>query len=359
MAKTSSVVREDAELIVTQMGDELKQLSGTTMLVTGSGGFLLSYLLDVVAQFNDSGIGEPCRVVAVDNFISGVPERLEHLSNRSDMEFVVHDVTKPLKVNQRIDWVIHGASIASPTFYRAFPLETIAVNTDGTRHMLELARQGAGSMLYLSTSEIYGDPSVVPTPEEYFGNVSCTGPRACYDESKRLAETLCMTYYRLYGLPVKIVRPFNVYGPGQRLDDKRIMPDLMSAALDGEPLVLFSNGTATRSFCYVRDAIKAMLFVLLSSANGESFNVGNDQEEISIAELAERISKVAAPPRLPVKYLTSSDVHYLTDNPQRRCPELHKLKALAPWQPEVELDEGLARTLASYRELAAEAVVCK
>ena len=194
-------------------------------------------------------------------------------------------------------------------------------------------------------------PDEIPTTEDYRGNVSCTGPRACYDESKRLGETLCMTYFRLHATPVKIMRPFNVYGPGQRLDDLRIIPDLMSAALAGRPIVLLSDGRATRSFCYVRDAAVAMLLALVSDANGEIFNVGNDAE-ISIGRLAEVMADVAAPPRLPVEYRVSPERDYLTDNPQRRCPDLTRLRTRLEWRPEVGLAEGLARTLRSYREVA-------
>jgi dTDP-glucose 4,6-dehydratase/UDP-glucuronate decarboxylase len=254
---------------------------------------------------------------------------------------------------------VHGASIASPVFYRRFPLETIDVNVTGTRLMLDLARNGARGLLYISSSETYGDPdpTSIPTPETYWGNVSFTGPRACYDESKRLAETICATYHRLYGTPVKIVRPFNVYGPGQRLDDGRIIPDLMSAALARRPLVLFSDGRATRSFCYVSDAIRAMLTVLLSGAEGEAYNIGNDTEEMSIGRVAECMSDVAGPPKLPVRYEASVDSNYLTDNPQRRCPDLTKLRRLKGWTPLVSVRDGLSRTLQSYQELAASTPV--
>ncbi len=162
--------------------------------------------------------------------------------------------------------------------------------------MLDLARdQQVRSLLYLSTSEIYGDPDAahIPTPEDYRGYVSCTGPRACYDESKRLAETLCATYYSLYQLPIKVVRPFNVYGPGQRLDDRRIVPDLISAAIERKSLVLLSDGTATRAFCYISDFITALWFILMSDANGEAFNVGNDEGETLIRQLADLVKQCA------------------------------------------------------------------
>lgn len=299
------------------------------------------------------GLNPPCRVLAVDNLRTGVPERLAHLQGSKEFRFLQHDVSVPLELDQPVDWIIHGASIASPTVYRRYPLETIDANVAGTRHMLELARQKrTRGMLYLSTSEIYGDPdpAFIPTPEEYRGNVSCTGPRACYDESKRLAETLCVIYAQLYGTPVKIVRPFNVYGPGQRLDDGRIIPDLMSAAVCREPIVLFSDGRASRSFCYITDAVRAMWYVLLSEKPGEIFNVGNDQKEVTIRELAEELRRIAGPPWLEIEHRVSVDQQYLTDNPQRRCPDLTKLCSQFPWQPKVPLAEGLGRTLQSYRE---------
>lgn len=228
--------------------------------------------------------------------------------------------------------------------------------------MLELTRRtdyrrtnsrhtGVRSIVYISTSEIYGDPEprFIPTSEDYRGSVSCTGPRACYDESKRLAESLCSIYRNLYATPVKVIRPFNVYGPGQRLDDRRIVPDLISAALERRPLVLYSDGCATRSFCYVSDFIRAMFFILLSSADGEAFNVGNDEREISMSDFARELSRVAGPLSLEVIHETSKDPQYLTDNPQRRCPNLTKLRTFFPWQPKVGLTEGLRRTLLSYQ----------
>lgn len=353
MARNGPIISEDVDSIVHALGSRLPRLAGSTLLVTGASGFLCSYFVDTVAALNERGLDPPCHVIAVDNLRTGVPERLAHLESRSDISFLRRDVILPLDIDQHVDWIIHGASVASPMFYRRFPLETIDVNVTGTRRMLELARRdGIKGLLYLSTSEIYGDPApdFIPTPENYRGFVSCTGPRACYDESKRLAETLCLNYYRLFGVPVKIIRPFNVYGPGQPIEDGRIIPDLMKAALRRDPIQLFSDGRATRAFCYVSDAITAMWFVLLSDANGEVFNVGNDQQETSISTLAQQMREVAGPPSIPIELHSSTDPHYLTDNPRRRCPDLTKLRAAFPWEPKVSLAEGLARTLRSYTE---------
>ncbi len=348
-----SVIAEDVERILQDLPDPARTLAGTTVLITGGAGFLCSYLVETLAALNDRGSAAPCRVLALDNLLTGVPRRLAHLAGRSDVVFLEHDVTRPFPVEGRIDWIIHGASIASPTFYRRHPLETIDANVSGTRRMLDLAReQGARGILCLSSSEIYGDPDAasIPTPESYHGNVSCTGPRACYDESKRLSETLCATYARTFATPVKVVRPFNVYGPGQRLDDGRIIPDLMTAALGRKPIVLFSDGRATRAYCYVSDAVRAIWHILFGGAAGEAFNVGNDQRETSVRDLAETLRAVAGPPELVIEHRTSADQHYLTDNPQRRCPDLRKLRAHFPWRPQISLADGLERTLRSYRE---------
>jgi dTDP-glucose 4,6-dehydratase/UDP-glucuronate decarboxylase len=341
------IILEDAEWIYARYGDRLSPLAGSRILLTGASGFLCAYLTDLLATWGKLKL----KVVAVDNFIATSRERLAHLAKSPAVELLTHDVTEPIELDGTIDYVIHGASIASPVYYRRFPLETIKVNVEGTRKMLELARAvQAKSVLFLSSSEIYGDPdpSFIPTSEDYNGNVSCTGPRACYDESKRLGETLCATYFRLYATPVKTIRPFNVYGPGQRLDDQRIIPDLVSAVLKGGPIKLFSDGRPTRSFCYARDFAAALLLVLLSSENGEAFNIGND-EEISIRTAAETVAEslgTAAP--LKVEYTVSDDCDYLTDNPNRRCPNLAKIRSRLGWSPEVKFREGIARTIRSY-----------
>jgi nucleotide sugar dehydrogenase len=353
MSKVSSIVREDAARIVDCMGETLRPLEGSTFLITGACGFLGSFLLDTMAEFNRRA-KIPCHVIAVDNFKSGLPTRVEHLQNERGFSFVTHDVSKPIPVSEPVHYIFHGASVASPTFYRQYPLETIDVNVNGTKHLLERTRRGdVRSMLFMSTSEIYGDPTpdAIPTKEDYRGFVSCTGPRACYDESKRLGETLCANYFRQYGTPVKVIRPFNVYGPGQRLDDLRIIPDLMTSALAGGPLVLLSDGRAKRAFCYVRDFIWANLEIMLRGENGEAYNVGNDEEELSMLEVAERMAD-AVTPRPSIQYQKSADVHYLTDNPQRRCANLTKLRTLlSHWSPEVSLREGLKRTFDSHREV--------
>jgi dTDP-glucose 4,6-dehydratase/UDP-glucuronate decarboxylase len=345
------IVQEDIEDICRRVGEPLHALANASLLVAGGGGFLPSYFLDVVAYANEFLLEHPCRLLCVDNFITGVPARVEHLRDRPYFHFLHHDITQPLATDEPIDYVIHGASIASPPVYRKYPLQTVDVNVLGTRNLLELSHQKrVRSFLYMSSSEVYGDPpaSAIPTTETYRGNVSPLGPRACYDESKRLAEALCMIYFHEYGVPVKVVRPFNVYGPRLRLDDGRIIPDLLREALQGKPLTLYSDGKATRSFCYIGDAVTASLLLLLSAHNGEVFNVGNDQE-LSIESLAREVIAVVGE-RLEVRFGRHTDAQYLADSPRRRCPDLTKIKRAIGWAPVTGLHEGLQRTVQWYRE---------
>jgi dTDP-glucose 4,6-dehydratase/UDP-glucuronate decarboxylase len=344
-----SVVEEDVAQICDQLGDALQRMGGKTLLVAGAGGFLPSYFLDVMSYANDHVLSDPCRLVAVDNHSTGLAERTAHLRERTDLRFIEHDITQPIAIDIHIDYIIHGASIASPPVYRRFPLETLDVNSNGTKHLLEMAKStGAESVLYLSSSEIYGDPTEgnIPTPESYRGNVSCTGPRACYDESKRLAETLCGIYHREYDVPVKVVRPFNVYGPGLRLDDQRIIPDFVRNALAGDPIVIFSDGKATRSFCYISDAVAAMLLVLLNGENGEAYNVGNPEEH-SVEQVAALVTTVAGGSG-GIRFEHSPDPDYTVDNPVRRVPDLTKITDALDWEPSIPLDEGLRRTMRWY-----------
>ncbi len=319
-------------------------LEGRTLLVTGAAGFVCAHILDAVARLNDRVLDKPCRVVAVDSLRLADAERVAHL-RRPDFLWLRRDVRMSLRVPGPVDYVIHGASISSPPVYRRYPLETIEVNVDGTRNALELARRKKSrSFLCISTSEIYGEPDEIPTPETCLGNISCTGPRACYGESKRLSETLAMAYWRTFGLPVKTVRLFNFYGPGQRLDDGRIVPDLMKAAVARKPVVLRGEEDTTRAFCYVADGVGGMLLALLSRHDGEAFNIGNMGEEVTIREVARMVARAAG--GLPVRQLPARkrDPEYSTDAPRRRCPDIRKAKRLLGYRPRTSMKEGLERT---------------
>ncbi|MCH8196001.1 MAG: NAD-dependent epimerase/dehydratase family protein [Chloroflexi bacterium] len=346
------VVTEDLESICRRVGGPLDQLAGRTVLVTGAAGFLGGYIVNAMLHANDTRFSEPCRVVCLDNLQTGTEPRLAAWEGRDDVVLLRQSATEPIELDEHVDYVVHAASIASPPTYRRYPLETIDVNVGGTRNLLELARRHeAANFLHLSSSEVYGDPDpeYIPTPETYWGNVSFTGPRACYDESKRLSETLCTIYHDRFGVPVTVVRPFNVYGPTIRLDDGRIIPDLVSRAVAGQPLVLYSDGTATRSFCYVADFVTAVLLLLVRpDSGGEAFNVGND-EEVSIYQVAQLMQEVSGGSG-GIEFQQSKESNYTSDNPQRRCPDLAKIKATVPWRPEVSLREGLTRTVRWHHE---------
>lgn len=351
MLKMSPIIREDIENVYEALKDQLGKIGGSSWLISGGAGFLGSYFLDLLSFCNERVFDRPCRVICLENFISGTPARIQHLKDDKYIHVIKADIVKPLQLTGPFDYIIHAASIASPTFYRKYPLETIEANVLGLKNLLDLGRtRSLKSFLYFSTSEVYGDPSPgnIPTPEHYNGNVSCIGPRACYDESKRLGETLAVNYYRQYGLPVKIVRPFNVYGPGLKLDDKRVIPDFFSDALMRKKIAILSSGRDTRSFCYVSDAITGFMAALLSQYNGEVFNVGNDELEIDIKSLALLVAGLVG--ETAVEFKRSTEADYLTDNPRRRCPDLSKARALLNYGPAVSLESGLKRTLTWYKE---------
>lgn len=339
------LIAADLQSVIDSNRSILPMFDGEGVLVAGGAGFLGAYFVDLLAAWNESGARQPCQIYCLDTFITGLPKRLAHLGGRPYFHMIKQSVAGPIPAEIRAGYVLHFASIASPTFYRKYPIETIDSNVAGTRNLLEYSlRNRAKSMLFLSTSEIYGDPPAdrVPTKEDYRGNVSCTGPRACYDESKRLGETLCVNFFRSKGVPVKIARPFNVYGPGLRIDDKRVIPDMFSGAFFSKEIVLLSDGTPSRSFCYVTDALDGFVKILLSGHNGESFNVGNDTEEISMRRLAETVASLFND-EIRIVFGSSPEHDYLTDNPQRRCPDLSKIRELTGYRPRVGTREGLAR----------------
>lgn len=358
----AAVVRDDLDSICSQLSDEFRVLSGRSLLVTGGAGFLGHYLVQAPLHWNHHfrGDSEPIHVTVCDNFLRGVPQWLERWRDDAHLELLTHDITRPLPEDVREpDFVIHAASVASPTFYRKHPIETMDANVTGVRLLLDhcLGRMEGGrpveGFLFFSSSEIYGDPdpSNIPTPETYRGQVSCTGPRACYDESKRFGETLCVNFARVHGVPVRIVRPFNNYGPGLGIQDRRVIPDFARDILEGRDVVLLSDGSPTRTFCYVSDAIVGYYRALVRGRPGESYNIGVEEPEVSMVELAERMADAASDLfgyRGSVQRQSSSDPEYLTDNPVRRCPDISKARSEIGYDPRVPLDDGLTRSLKWY-----------
>ena len=259
--------------------------------------------------------------------------------------FIQHDVIKPFEWDGPIDYIIHAAGIASPYYYRAYPLETLEVAITGTRNMLELADNKEARITFFSSSEIYGDPDPkhVPIAESYRGNVSCQGPRACYDESKRVGETLCYIFHTRNGTGTNVIRPFNVYGPGMQETDYRVLPNFANRIKAGLPLNVYGSGDQTRTFCYITDAIDGFLLIVIKGVPGEAYNIGNPTPEISIAELVKHIEIVLKRdiPHNIVEYPDS----YPADEPNRRCPDIKKARLQLGFEPEVSIDEGLRRFL--------------
>jgi UDP-glucuronate decarboxylase len=357
-----AVVRGDLEEICSRLDREFRALAGQDLLITGGAGFLGHYLVQAPLHWNrtEGGRGNPIRVTVCDNFLRGVPAWLKARRNDPNLELVEHDITRPLPGGTaKPDFILHAASVASPTYYRQYPIETMDANVTGVRLLLDHCRERgeAGDpvkgFVFFSSSEIYGDPDPdsIPTSESYRGLVSCTGPRACYDESKRYGETLCVNFSRVHGVPVKIVRPFNNYGPGLGIQDRRVIPDFARDILEGRDLVLLSDGSPTRTFCYVGDAVVGYYQTLVKGRAGEPYNIGVEAPEISMLELAERMAELGAELvgyRGTVTREASGDPEYLTDNPIRRCPDITKSRAELGYDPRVGLDEGLRRSLLWY-----------
>jgi dTDP-glucose 4,6-dehydratase/UDP-glucuronate decarboxylase len=347
---------KDARDVLSNLGELIKNFAGSKVLLTGAAGFLGSQFLHFFALLNDSNeLGKKCNIFAMDNFLRGKPAWLQPFTNREDIKILDADIISA-KFTEEYDYIIHAASIASPTFYRKFPIETMDANVIGLRNLLDHAvRYRPKSVLFFSSSEIYGDPDPfnIPTKETYRGLVSCTGPRACYDESKRYGETLCVMFHQVHNIPVKIVRPFNNYGPGLPLHDKRVLPDFFRDVLNGHDISMLSDGKATRTFCYISDAITGYLQALLSPYDGESFNIGSDSPEISMRDLADLVIKISGK-NLNVITTKSHDPNYLTDNPNRRCPDLTKSKELLNYIPKVSLENGLTRMLSYYLSISGQ-----
>jgi nucleoside-diphosphate-sugar epimerase len=357
----AELLESDLTALTDAAADEFRAMEGSNLLLTGGAGFLGYYLVQAALFWNRrSAKGRPVHLTVVDNYKRGAPDWLLALRGDPNLVLLEHDVRRPLPQGPReFHYIIHAAGIASPTYYRRFPIETMDTNIDGLRHLLEYARGRSASpepvqgFLFYSSSEIYGDPlpGNIPTPEDYRGNVSCTGPRACYDESKRYGETLCVNFARQYDLPVTMARPFNNYGPGLKITDRRVIPDYARDILAGRDIIMLSDGSPRRTFCYATDAIAGYYKVLVRGRPGEPYNIGVEQPEISMLELAERVTALG---RELFDYAgrvvrqASTEQDYLVDNPTRRCPDITKARTELGYDPSVGLAEGLRRALVWY-----------
>jgi len=309
------------------------------VLITGAAGFLGSHLCD---RF----IKEGYHVIGMDNLITGDLRNIEHLFKLEDFEFYHHDVSKFVHVSGDLHYILHFASPASPIDYLKIPIQTLKVGSLGTHNLLGLAKDKNARILIASTSEVYGDPTVHPQPEEYYGNVNTVGPRGVYDEAKRFQEAITMAYHTFHALETRIVRIFNTYGPRMRLNDGRVLPAFIGQALRGEDLTIFGDGSQTRSFCYVDDLIEGIYRLLLSDY-ALPVNIGNP-DEISIRDFAEEIVKLTG---------TKQKIVYRDlpkDDPKQRQPDITKAKQLLGWEPKISRSEGLKLTYEYFKSLPEE-----
>lgn len=345
---SNQLLESDVNEIAESLGPLAHEFAGKRILLTGARGFLGKYFSAVFLRLNSTVLRNPCEVIALDNFITAGGNGT--VLNDRNFAFVKHDVIKPFHPERKVDFILHAAGVASPAHYRKYPLETLKVATIGLENSLEIAKQHHAKILFFSSSEIYGDPDTghVPTKESYRGNVSCLGPRACYDESKRLGETLTRIYHEQYQVYGTIVRPFNVYGPGLTRNDYRVLPNFAARISDGKPLEVYGTGRQTRTFCYATDAIRGFLQVLVNGVPGEPYNIGNPDPEVSMVELADRVSAVTS---AKVEHqLSDYPDTYPADEPMRRCPDITKAKEQLGYSPTVGLDEGLKRFFGWARE---------
>ncbi|HBW73806.1 MAG: UDP-glucuronate decarboxylase [Candidatus Magasanikbacteria bacterium GW2011_GWA2_45_39] len=308
-----------------------------TILVTGGAGFIGSHLCEKLLEAGE-------RVLCLDNLFTGSRENILHLENHPQFQFIEYDIIEPFLTDDHIDQIYNLACPASPVHYQHNPVRTIKANTLGVINVLGLARKHNARILQASTSEVYGDPLEHPQKETYRGNVSCTGPRACYDEGKRCAEALCFDYHRMHGMEIKVVRIFNTYGPRMALRDGRVVSNFIMQALKNEPITIDGDGSQTRSFCYVDDLVNGFMQMMHTPASEHGpINLGNPHE-FTIKELAEKIIALTG---------SSSTLKYTgvfrEDDPMQRCPDIARAREMLEWKPDIELEEGLKKTIEYFK----------
>jgi len=349
-ARGISVIQEDLTAIV-NVPLKWEALAGATVLVTGAAGFLPAYMVETLLFLNRSLLTRPVRVIALVRNAVRARERFAAYLDRDDLKIIVQDVSAPLEFQEPFDYVIHAASQASPVYYRTDPVGTLAANVLGTHYLLTAAqRYAAKGFLFFSSGEIYGivKDGSASVAEHDGGFLDPTDVRSCYGESKRMGETMCIAWAQQFGVPARIVRPFHTYGPGMRLDDGRVFADFVRDILKGGPIVLQSDGSARRSFCYLADATLGFFTVLLNGTSGEAYNVANPEGECSIAELADRLAAEYRSEGMTVERRHRTDSTYVPSPILSTVPNVDKLKALG-WQTSWSIENGFRRTVDSYR----------
>lgn len=340
------IVREDIERIA-GAAIAWERFSGAAILITGASGFLPAYIVETLVFLNREVLSQPARVVALVRNRDNAAARFAELLERQEIELLVQDVCDPLPDSMRFDYVVHAASQASPKYYKVDPVGTLSANILGIRNLLTAAAaHPVQGLLYFSSGDVYGimADNMRIVGEKDYGSLDCTDVRACYGESKRMAETMCVAWAHQFGVPAKIVRPFHTYGPGMRLDDGRVFADFVRDIISGGPIVLHSDGSARRCFCYLADATEAFFRVLLQGASGEAYNVANPQAELSIAELAQRLGQKFG---VAVESRVRPNSNYLPSPIAAIHPAISKIESLG-WSARTGIEEGFGRTVGSY-----------
>jgi UDP-glucuronate decarboxylase len=347
----SKIIREDIEFIVSQDLD-WSMFQNATVLISGANGFLPAYLVETLLFLNESK-GANIKVVALVRDEEKALKKFQHHQHDPHLRFLVQDVCDPIDSDQigNIDFIIHAASLASPKFYGTDPVGTISPNVIGTANLLKLAKEkSVRGFLFFSSGEVYGEMTtdLIPTKETDFGYINPATVRACYGESKRLGETLCVAWHHQYGVPVKIVRPFHTYGPGMDLEDGRVFADFVSDILHNRDIVMKSDGKNTRAFCYLADATAGFFTVLLKGEPGQAYNVGFDKET-SIVELAEMLAGLFPEKNLKTIKMAAPVAGPTLNQVQRTCPDITKARSLG-WLPTTNIQDGFRRTILSYQQ---------
>lgn len=342
------ILGEDLELIVSA-DLPWEDFRNSTVLISGANGFLPAYMVETLLYLNtvrDLNI----KIIGLVRNKEKALVRFSQHKERNDLTFIVQDVCEPINCVDKIDYIVHAASQASPKFYGTDPVGTLSANTLGTYNLLQLARKNdVKSFLYFSSSEVYGqvDDSQIPTKENQYGYLDPTNLRSCYAESKRMGETMCVSWFNQYSVLTKIVRPFHTYGPGMSLDDGRVYADFIASILHNRDIVMNSDGTAIRAFCYLADAVQGFFTILLKGENGQAYNIGNPQCETSILSLATQLVNLFPEKRLTVVKKDTRNQEYIKSTVSRNSPDISKVKQ-SGWQPSTSIEVGFKRTLESF-----------
>ena len=347
----NSIIENDLNFIVNS-NNPWNSLEGKNILITGANGFLPAYMIETILYLNETKFSDKANIFALVRNKENALKRFSDYLGRNELNFIVQDVCKPININKPIHYIIHAASQASPKFYKNDPVGTLCPNVIGTYHLLEMAREKkVKSFLFFSSAEIYGkvEEKEIPTKEKHFGCVDPTDVRSSYAESKRMGETMCISWFKQFGVPVKTVRPFHTYGPGMKLNDGRVFADFVSNIVKKEDIVIKSDGKSTRAFCYLADAVTGFFTVLLKGKNGESYNVGNDKCEINISKLAKKLVNLFPEYRLNVIKEKRDNSDYLESKITRNCPDISKIRLIG-WEPYYSIEEGFQRTIKSFKQ---------